>query len=234
MKYEKAVAEARQLVKRSEADQWRLAELTWQQVASGKSREQWARDTGMNRVRVQRLYRIWEGWGTGSPASRPSFTEAYDIVQGRTAEVEQHGTRAVAEARRSVRNMPPEQRAAVVREALADPVVAQQVMADPETRQAVQRVERERVEERFERGQIEPSDTTERLDRAQADYAWLVALDRAAGALAEAQSLMARAPKTTDHREAGKKTLRRIADLTGGLIDVLGADIDAEWEAMNR
>src|SRR6266487_2245779 len=58
-KYEKAVAEARRLVKRSEEDQWRLAELTWEQVEGGKSRAQWARDVGVGRTSVMRWYKIW-------------------------------------------------------------------------------------------------------------------------------------------------------------------------------
>jgi len=124
-KYEKAVAEARRLVSRSEEDQWRLAELTWQQVEGGKSRNQWAKDIGVDRTFAQRAYAIWDRWG-GSPAShRPSYTEAYDVVQGRTAKVEEHGTRAAAEATITVRNMPPERKAAIVSEAIeADPVVA--------------------------------------------------------------------------------------------------------------
>jgi len=32
MSYQEAVTEARMLIRRSEADQWRLAQLTWEQV----------------------------------------------------------------------------------------------------------------------------------------------------------------------------------------------------------
>lgn len=226
MRYDKAVAEARQLVKRSKADQWRLAELTWEQLEAGKSRRQWAEDVGVSVRSVDAWRAVWARWGVQDLQTRPDWNVAYEQVNPTGARPET--------VDRAVRNMPPERKAEVVREALADPDVVRQVMDHPETRATVQRVERERVEERFDRGQIESSDTTERLDRAQADYAWLVALDRAAGALAEAQSLMARAPKTLDHREAGKKTLQHVATLAAGLLDVLASDLDAEWEALNR
>jgi len=127
MKYEKAVAEARRLVSRSEEDQWRLAELTWQQVEGGKSRAQWAKDLGVPHTRAARWYRIWDGYvqkAGWSPATH-TYTEAYDIVQGRAAQVEEHGTRSAAEARTAVRNMAPEHKAEIVREAIkSDPKVA--------------------------------------------------------------------------------------------------------------
>jgi len=139
-KYETAVAEARQLVTRSEEDQWRLAELTWQQVEGGKSRQQWAKDLGIPRTRADRWYRVWAGVQNAqwSPATH-TYTEAYDEVQGRAEQIEEYGTRSAAEAHRAVRNMPPERKAEIVREALEDEDVAQAVVEHPETMRAVNR-----------------------------------------------------------------------------------------------
>jgi hypothetical protein len=121
--YTEAVTEARTLVKRSEDDQWRLAELTWEQVQAGKSRRQWAKDIGIHNSTAVRLYQIWERFG--ADPDQHSFAEAYDVVHGRAAAVEEHGSRYQAEAASAIRNMPPERKAQIVREAVkADPVAA--------------------------------------------------------------------------------------------------------------
>jgi hypothetical protein len=77
--YAAAVTEARTLVKRSEADQWRLAELTWQQVEAGKSRRQWAKDIGVSHTHAERLYIVWSTWSGNQVATRPLFAEAYNF-----------------------------------------------------------------------------------------------------------------------------------------------------------
>lgn len=149
MNYQEAVTEARQLVKRSEEDQWRLAQLTWQQVQGGASRNQWASDTGMARSHVQALYKIWDEWGGQPLATRPAFGEAYYRMHtpGRHEDREQIGSRAGAEAVRHVRNMPPEQKASVVRELIDDPDVSARVMRDPHTRANVVRAQRQAWDE---------------------------------------------------------------------------------------
>jgi hypothetical protein len=226
VKYTDAVSEARQLVKRSEADQWRLAELTWEQVESGRTIKDWAADIGVSKRTASAWKAVWTRWRMQELHVRPAWAEAYEQVNPTGAKPES--------VDRAIRNMPPEKKAAVVREALADPEITRQIMSDPDTRATVQRADRERVEERFERGRIEPSDTSDRLAAMGADLEWLTALDRAASALAEAQTLMARAPKAAAQRMAGVKTLDQINERVRVLAEVLGSDVDAEWEAMNR
>jgi hypothetical protein len=128
-KYEKAVAEARRLVSRSEEDQWRLAELTWQQVEAGKSRRQWAQDIGVDPSYSERLYLVWARFGAESLGTRPPFKDAYHVIErpglnlDEAEDVSQvrHQEKAVA----TVRNMPPERKAEIVREAIkSDPRVA--------------------------------------------------------------------------------------------------------------
>jgi transposase len=122
-KYEKAVAEARRLVSRSEEDQWRLAELTWQQVEGGTSRNQWAKDVGVSKRTVARWYNVWVRFG--SAPARPSYSEAFQAVDKDLAVEDVYAERHQMEAQRTVRNMPPERKAAIVSEAIeADPVVA--------------------------------------------------------------------------------------------------------------
>lgn len=89
MSYRNDVSEAKRLNKRSEADQWRLAELTWQNVRpqGTASTRQWGRDTGLSHQHVNRLARTWGRWGTS--ATRPSFSDAYATM--RSGAAREHG-----------------------------------------------------------------------------------------------------------------------------------------------
>lgn len=124
MQYTEAVSEARQLVKRSEADQRRLAELTWEQVDAGVTMTKWAEDVGVSQPYVSWLVRIWEKYS--QVIERPKFADAYATVKGMPTD---RTERRQAEATATVRNMPAEKKAAVVREALEDPEVAVHVAA---------------------------------------------------------------------------------------------------------
>jgi hypothetical protein len=120
MNYERAVTEARTLVKRSSEDQWRLAELTWQ-VTHGpdkRTQREWAADLGVHHTTVGRWSRIWEQFGALS--TKPQWSDAWNQEIGRV-----DGNYGQAE----VRNLPPERKAEVARELLEDPEVASQVGA---------------------------------------------------------------------------------------------------------
>lgn len=139
MQYQEAVAEARTLVKRSEDDQWRLAELTFEQIRdAGVSQNQWARDVGIHRNEARRLFLIGQRWSGSSRNSRPTYNEAYMMVREGVDDPEE--AREVSYQRQAIgriRNLPPEQKAAVVREALDEPDVAVRVLRDPHTRRNV-------------------------------------------------------------------------------------------------
>ena len=136
MDYTQAVAEARTLVKRSEEDQWRLAQLTHEQVERGISQNKWARDIGVARSWAQTLYKVWDQWGGQALATRPSFSDATHAIH-KPAEheaTERLGTRDAARAEQIVRNLPPEEKAVLIGEALEDPKVADQIVRNPTTR----------------------------------------------------------------------------------------------------
>jgi hypothetical protein len=130
MQYQEAVTEARTLVKRSETDQWRLAELTWEQVNSGISQGQWARDTGMARSHVQYLFRVWRD--RPRAASLPNFSDAYVAARHGIDPEESASARQAERAASEIRRLPPERKAEVVREALADPEVAKHTFNAPQ------------------------------------------------------------------------------------------------------
>lgn len=149
--YNEAVTEARTLVRRSEDDQWRLAELTWEQVEAGKSRAQWAKDISVTRSHANRLYLIWARWGEYRVPDRPSFAEAYASLK---AGVNPEDASAFLEDQRSlstIRKASPERKAEVARELLSDPEVTQAVVADRDAGTAIFKAQTQRVQDERER-----------------------------------------------------------------------------------
>lgn len=146
MNYRSAVAEAKQLVKRSEEDQWRLAELTFEVVQSGKSQRQWAKDVGRSQPTVRLYLKIWERWGDSAPYQRPPFPEAYN---GAKEGSEEPLTRAESRGRREERQVPtrPEDRIEMAAKLLADVDVAAAVVRNTKAMAKIAEAEQERVED---------------------------------------------------------------------------------------
>ena len=153
MEYTQAVAEARQLVRRSEADQWRLAQLTYEQFQAGANHVQWAQDVGVSRQSAERWAKIHDRYGRLPAGERPAYSEAFQAVD-KSLDVEGvYAERHQMEARRTVRNLPPaekaalarevveslpaEQAASVARQAIRQPEVADRVLRDPDARRTV-------------------------------------------------------------------------------------------------
>ena len=122
--YTQAVAEARTLVKRSEADQWRLAQLTWENASpiegdGKKSLAEWSRDINVHPSYAGRLYRIWDSYQGDREIHGVSFSDAYNEISPASA----HRSR--------IQDQPAAEKVAAIQEMLADPEVAQGVFADP-------------------------------------------------------------------------------------------------------
>jgi AraC-like DNA-binding protein len=77
MTYQEVVDEARKLVKRTEEAQWRLAQLTWEQLESGVKATQWADDIGVSSSYVYRLFKMWQRHSLSDDVHKPKFSEAY-------------------------------------------------------------------------------------------------------------------------------------------------------------
>jgi hypothetical protein len=159
--YNEAVAEARTLVKRSEDDQWRLAELTWQQLReNGVTQRQWAEDVGIaSHSYVGAMARTWERFGHLG-AQRPVFSEAMRLIHkpGEAADMEEYGSKHRAQAAQAIRNLSPERKAEVARELLAEPEVAEKVIEDKVVRQTVTRA----TDRHYEKAAAERAERTER------------------------------------------------------------------------
>jgi hypothetical protein len=122
MKYSEAVTRGRMLVKRTESDQWELAQLTYERVEAGSSRREWARDIGIDRTHADALYKVWAEVGIGAAAAtRPSFSEAYNGARWSRTEPER--------AKAAVTKLPPAERAELVREMLEDQEVADETVS---------------------------------------------------------------------------------------------------------
>jgi hypothetical protein len=128
----------------------------------------------------------------------------------------------------------PDVKASIARQVLSDPDVVRKVMADPQTREVVNRVENERVADRFARSPIERTDSTQRADDLAADSEWVAEVSKAGGVLATAQALMADAPKSDAARRRGLAALRDLLNRAEAMRDVLALDMDAELERMTR
>ena len=118
--YTEAVTEARTLVKRSEDDQWRLAELTFQAVEAGTTRKQWAQDVGVSESYAQRLWRVWAQFQ--DQRDDVSFSDAYGQIaptSSRDGNIDS-----------AIRNMAPERKAEVARGLLREPQVTREVVKD--------------------------------------------------------------------------------------------------------
>lgn len=136
--YISAVTEARTLVKRSEADQWRLAQLTYENAApfgrnGKKSLAQWAEDIGVHSSYAERLYKVWKTAGQDRSADDvgTSFSDVYNEISPSSAYQPRVG------------------QVEAVREALNDPKVAQEVFADAQAKtQAVNAIREASREEK--------------------------------------------------------------------------------------
>lgn len=152
MRYRSAVAEARQLVKRSETDQWRLAELSHGQVAGGASARQWALDIGVSHTHVNALVKMWDRFGGKDLSTRPKYSDAYIAVMQGTSVEDARPTQRLNEARAIMRKAPVARRAEIARELITDPDVADHMAADEDSVAAVQDVDR-RARDRQDAGQ---------------------------------------------------------------------------------
>jgi hypothetical protein len=125
--YQTAVAEARTLIKRSEEDQWRLAQLTYENAApkgrNGKHLlSEWAANVGIDPTYAGRLYNLWESYGQLDLVQRPKFHEAYNEVSPHSGYKPPLNKQEAAE------------QAAAIQQALSDPEVASKVFSDSATK----------------------------------------------------------------------------------------------------
>lgn len=220
------------LSRRSEEDQWRLAELTWQQVKpqGEKLRSEWARDIGVHPSYVSRLYAIWRDLGDLGHQDRPRFADAYvKTIPNRAEEAEEHGSSYAANARRAIRNLPPEKKAEVIEELLR---------SEPAARAAAGRV----LDEHFDaarmrdRGRDEPYKTPQSAPDFAVEVA--VKLRAISAAIRDASDLVLSGPSLADAGGAGG--LLPVIDWQTNALGIIRGrlagqpDMDAELEKILR
>jgi transposase-like protein len=149
MQYQEAVAKIRRLEdqivqeeRRVDDAKYEQARLIAEQFAAGVTQRQLAADTNIPKTTLQARAKVWERFGQVAD-QRPPYAEAHQRVTNpdffeNAPEGESVWTTTVRERTKStVRNLPPEEKAAVVREALDDQDVAVRVLRDPHTRRNV-------------------------------------------------------------------------------------------------
>lgn len=220
------------LSKRTEGDRWRLAELVFEAVQAGESAAGWARKVGTSSSTAARYYAVHERFVSTHPnvaqAQRPSFTEAFNLVQGRPAD----RTRG----EEAFNALPAEKQAEIVQKTIQQkPEITDQVVSDPKTRKAIdtsrERVAREALKPHLR--QVDPEEAAaEKADAAymtvQGDLLKLVTLYR--DAYTQLTDL------STEDRELVRATFQRVsrwheliaALLTGASIEDQLAELLAE------
>lgn len=225
MKYADAVKEARTLVKRSEGDQWRLAELTWEQVEGGKSRAEWAGDIGISSSHSARLYLVWGKWH--KRARRPTFSDAMDEVMGGSSADRMKAMGARDATAEMFRDLPAARQASLVHEvAKANPDVLRPAVRDPKVYAAISRERISHVVEEADRSQGRATISREDFGRSMRETREtdaLLALYRAQEALAIAMRFSAH----TVAEECGEKDVRNLKSSLPHDIEFLQAVLEA-------
>jgi hypothetical protein len=230
MNYNKAVTEGRKLLKRSEADSWRLAELTFEVVNGGKSRRQWAKDLGVHNTLVNRWYLVWDRWGADRGLHQPRFADAYSTVALGSDELVTTADRGrLGRERQLPRD--PEDRAEMARKLLADP----EVRKNPEVRRETKAVQEEvdaEVEAKW--ADVEPlGPVSPRRSQTPAALAYLPhVLTKTRRALREALNEL-RSVEGTLPEDIQGWLLEDVEELRAGLelFEAAVKDEDADWDA---
>jgi hypothetical protein len=233
MQYQEAVTEARRLVKRSEEDQWRLAQLTWEQLHAGYGQQKWADDIGAARRSVRGWAAVYDRFGRMA-AGRPPYSEALQMVTKGLDDPETvYADRQQKEARSTIQRMPAEQKAEVVREALQDEQVTREVVRDPSTSARLSRAREHVAEERQQ--QVTGREKTQHPTSWQMEH-----LYTATGHLGTARHHVKRALEALrevdlddERREIVRGDITELKDLLGWLesyVDEGGGSFDAELE----
>jgi len=225
MKYGDAVKEARTLVKRSDGDQWRLAQLTWEQVEAGKTRNGWASDIGISGSHASRLYQVWTKWR--NRATRPTFSDAIDELMGGSAGDRLKAMGAREATAEMFRELPAARQATLVHEvARANPEILRPAVRDPRVYAAISKERISHVVEEADRSQGRPTVSREEFGRSMREAKEsdaLLALYRAQEALAIAMRFSAH----TIAEDCSEKDVRNLKSSLPNDIEFLQSILDA-------
>lgn len=151
-RYTDLVEEAQRLLKRSEKDSWRLAELTHEAVkVKGKTIREWAKDIGRGRSTVERWLKIWSAYGVPAPGQdRPTFFDAMLEIDPRGGGDAQKSKELARErqVRSALSELPAESAARLVAETIHKrPEVVEDIVRDASAMAKVAKAEVGRVSE---------------------------------------------------------------------------------------
>lgn len=202
--YEQAVKEGRELVERSSTDQWRLAELTYEQLEKGVTAKQWADDIKVTTSYVYRLFKIWQLHSLSDDVHKPKFSEAYNEVSPASARPTQSETR--------------EEKIKTAKEALSNPETIPEILGDPYVHDVV-RQEMARIKEEADQPDI--------FDFQNLTTKIQYHLDEIDKNLDKVDQI------SVHDRNIVADSLTKIATRSSGLSDIMRStkNLDDEWEA---
>lgn len=214
MQYQEAVIEFRRLDDEIEADQWRQAELVWEQVQAGASRLSLARDTRKDDKHIGVLYRVWDRHGSvPAPNRSVTFADAYRMAETSADTPEEASAiKNVNRASSALGQLPRRARAEVIREIMKDPDVADEVMAVRDTRRdAIAAVSRVHEREDLTRERPEPQPETGTTDPEQEMVLTLVDFRRVQRILTEITQRLQRSTMLRGNRDYQDAVLAQVA-----------------------
>jgi hypothetical protein len=229
MRYREAVREAKRLVKRTEQDHWRLAEITYEQVRDkGVTLRQWASDIGTSHVHVHFLVKVWDDWGGKPLTERPAWADAYAHAQGRPSDPDER-----SQARRKANadvllNLPPVERAEMVIRLMTDEEVARELenfpFADRIGTVEHHSVDGEPVPSPAEARRVEREEN-EKVDRSVAMAQLLQQLATADRAVTEAAKVLANIELTEHESDEAIRYVRKIMSRLEIFAPLLGTTV---------
>lgn len=125
--YAKAVAEGRRLLRRTEEDCWRFAELSASVVGTGVSQRRWGADVGVTQAYVSLLVRTWARFSELPTSERPRWPDALETVRERSETVVSASEERDRRYKRQILKRPLEERVSLTRELLGDREVAREI-----------------------------------------------------------------------------------------------------------
>ncbi len=231
MDYRRAVAEARQLIKRSEADQWRLAELTAQVLDGGTSVSKWAADLGVGHDHVRTLQRLWARYAVRRGERSRSFGEFY--VMARKNEEHAAALEFVAdETGRKVTTVDRQhgEQVQVVRKLLRTPEVARDALRDQRTRTEVARASMQVASEQERQQRQEQARRAPEVTRGARVYDLLGRLVSARRQVTGALNELRQIDLDDEDRESLREVAEELENAVGWLLSYVRSG-ERSWDA---
>ncbi len=212
---------AEQYAALAEKDKWERARIAFEAVESGEfSQRSFAEAVGKGNKTVARQCAVWRTFGVSAPTRLPDYTEAWAAVENDTRPAAGSSERA----KQQVERMPAAERAEIVKQAMADPEVAREVVKDRET---INKITHARVENLKDEPRGDTSDVDAAVKKARqsiAEHAIFATMSRLRVQVADL---------VREGVQLNPKVVSSEVELTRNALDTLESlsEFDGDWDA---